>query len=148
MSSKPFVAATNPDESWPGEAIGLPRTGRNSLASWRSRIGALLIDWGASTLVAMLLFGSGVWHERGWKSFAALIIFFLESTALGALVGGSFGQLITRIAVVRLDRQPLGVLRSLARSALVCMALPALVIGMHRRGLHDLAVNTVVVNRK
>jgi hypothetical protein len=34
------------------------------------------------------------------------------------------------------------------RAALVCFVLPALVIGVDRRGLHDLAVNTVVINRR
>lgn len=136
------------DETYPGESLGLPAEGPNSLASWRSRIGALLIDWGASTLAAMAMFGTAIWHDRGPVSFAVLIIFFLESTLLGIFAQGSFGQLITRIRVLRLDGEPLGVLRSASRAFLVCLALPAMVVGMHRRGLHDLAVNTVVVNRK
>lgn len=143
-----MMAGPVEDEAHPGESLGLPAEGRNSLASWRSRIGALLIDWGASTLAAMAVFGPAIWHDRGPVSFAVLIIFFVESSLLGIFAQGSFGQLITRIRVMRLDGQPLGVLRSVSRTLLVCLALPAMVIGMHRRGLHDLAVNTVVVNRK
>jgi uncharacterized RDD family membrane protein YckC len=55
---------------------------------------------------------------------------------------------VCRIAVARLDRQPLGVARAVLRAVLVSLALPALVIGPDRRGLQDLAAGTVVINRK
>ena len=64
------------------------------------------------------------------------------------LAGGSFGQLLSRIAVVRLDVQPLGLPRALLRALLVSLALPALIISTDRRGLHDLAVGTVVIKRR
>ena len=43
-------------------------------------------------------------------------VFILESTLLTALVGGSFGKLVTRLRVVRLDGtgRPLDLLRSLS----------------------------------
>jgi hypothetical protein len=77
-----------------------------------------------------------------------LAVFFVESTVLGAVAGGSFGQLITRIGIARLDHRPLGLVRSVVRAALVCLVLPALVIGPDRRGLHDVTVGTVVINRR
>jgi len=77
-----------------------------------------------------------------------MAVFFVESSVLTALASGSFGQLVTRVAVVRLDRQPLGFLRAFARALLVCLVLPAVVIGQDRRGLHDVAVNTVVIKRR
>jgi uncharacterized RDD family membrane protein YckC len=84
----------------------------------------------------------------GWRAWMILTVFFVETALLSALTGGTFGQLVTRIAIARLDRKPLGLLRGIARAALVSLALPALVIGAERRGLHDLAVGTVVINRR
>jgi uncharacterized RDD family membrane protein YckC len=77
-----------------------------------------------------------------------LTVFLVESALLSWLVGGSFGQLICRLAVVRLDRNPLGIARAVLRAALVSLALPALVIGPDRRNLPDLTVGTVVINRR
>ena len=77
-----------------------------------------------------------------------LAVFFVESTVLAWLAGGSLGQVICRIAVVRLDRQALGIARAVLRAGLVSLALPALVIGPHRRTLADLAAGTIVINRR
>ena len=135
-------------ESFPGQRLGLPPAGRGALATWGSRITALAVDWAASMAVALLLFGPGVVSGGGWRGGMTMAVFFVESSVLTALASGSFGQLVTRIAVVGLDREPLGILRALLRAALVCLVLPALVIGQDRRGLHDVAVNTVVIKRR
>ena len=84
----------------------------------------------------------------GWRAWMTLTAFFVQSTLLSWLAGGSLGQLVCRLAVVRLDRKPLGIARAVLRAALVSLALPALVIGPDRRGLQDLAAGTVVINRK
>ncbi len=136
------------NEAYPGERLGLPRVGRGSLASWPSRVAALTIDWAASMAIAVGFFGSGVLTGGGWRAWMILTVFFVESAVLSALVGGSFGQLICRIAIARLDRQPLGFARAVLRAFLVSLALPALIIGANRRGLQDLAVGTVVINRR
>ncbi len=135
-------------EPYPGEAIGLPQTGQGSLASWGARLVALLLDWLICTVVAVLLFGTRVLTADGWTSWMTLSTFFLQTTVMVALAGGSAGQLLCRLVIIRLDNQPVGFLRSALRAALVCLVLPALVIGTDRRGLHDLAAGTVVVNRR
>ena len=94
--------------------------------------------WAASMAIAVGLFGPAVLNGSGWRSFMILAVFFVESALLGAVAGGSFGQLLCRIAVIRLDRVPLGLLRSVVRAALVCVVIPPLIVGVHRRGLHDL----------
>lgn len=134
-------------DSYPGQSLGLPPSGRGSLAPWGTRITALVVDWAASMAVATGLFGAAVLFGDGWRSWMILAVFFVESTLLSALAGGSFGQLLTRIAVVRLDVQPLGFVRALIRAALVCLVVPAVVIGPDRRGLHDVAVGTAVIRR-
>ena len=139
---------TAADEAYPGERLGLPPEGRGSLASWRSRVGALIIDWAACMIIALGFFGSAVLTGGGWRAWMILTTFFVETTVLSWLAGGSFGQLISRIAVVRLDVKPLGLPRAVLRAFLVSLALPPLIISTERRGLQDLAAGTVVINRR
>lgn len=110
------------------------------------RFFALAIDWLASTAVARLAFGPEVFG-RGPEQFATTGVFLAESALLVALAGGSFGQLALRLAVVRLDSRPVNLLQALLRSLLVCLVIPPLVFNRDSRGLHDLAVGTVVVRR-
>ena len=135
-------------EDWPGQGLGLPEKGRGSLATWRSRVTALVLDWAISMVVAWAICGIGALRGSDWQSFMILAVFFVQSSILTAILGGSAGKLITRLEVLRLDRQPVGFVRGFARQAMVCVAIPAMVIGVHRRGLHDLTCGTVVVNRR
>ena len=142
-------AAGAADESdYPGARLALPQSGPGSLASWGSRIAALVVDWIICTVVAVVLFGSRVVTGQGWTSWMTLTVFFVETAVLCVLAGGSAGQLICRIAVVRVERRPLDLGRSVLRAAMVCVVLPALVVATDRRGLHDLAAGTVVVTRR
>jgi uncharacterized RDD family membrane protein YckC len=135
------------NEEYPGSRLGLPRVGRGSLASWRARVAALILDWAACMAVSVGFFGKEVLTGGGWRAWMILTVFFLESSVLSTVMAGSFGQLICRIAIVRIDRRPLGLLRAVARALLVSLALPPLIVGPDRRGLQDLAAGTVVVNR-
>lgn len=139
---------TTPPTDYPGSTLGLPESGRGSLASWRARVAAMVGDWAASMLVAIGLFGMDVMTGSGWQSFMILAVYFVEASVLTALTGGSFGQLIARIGVVRVDKAPLGWWRPVVRTALKCLVIPALVVGAERRALTDLLLGTVVVNRK
>lgn len=143
------VTDTDADRTqYPGESIGLPAKGRGSLAPWLARVGALIGDWAASMVVAIAIFGLDVMTGSGWKSFMILAVFFVEASVLTIFTGGSFGQLIARIGVVRLDGRPLGWWRPVVRTALKCLVIPALVVGAERRALTDLVLGTVVVNRR
>ena len=142
------LTSVGPAGDYPGRRVGLPASGRGSLATWGVRIVALTLDWTACMAVAVGLFGTGVLTGGGWRSWMILTVFFVESTVLSWLAGGSFGQLICRITVYRLDQEPLGPLRSVLRSALVSLALPALIVSTDRRGLQDLAAGTVVIKRR
>lgn len=135
-------------ETYPGESLGLPESGRGSLASWRARLAALVVDWAASMLVATAAFGIGrVLTGHGWQVWTPMAVFFVQRAVLTALVGGSFGQLLARIGVTRVDGRPLGWWIPLVRTLMKCLILPAVVIGGERRGLDDLMLGTVVVNR-
>ena len=113
------MAAVTDVETYPGQSLGLPAKGPGSLARWGSRLGALV-----------------------------LAVYFVQKAVLTALTGSSFGQLISRIGVTRVDGTPIGALRAIARSAMVCLVVPAVVIGPDRRGINDLLLGTVVVNRR
>ncbi|MGB7962134.1 MAG: RDD family protein [Propionicimonas sp.] len=132
---------------YPGESLGLPAAGPGSLATWRARIAALLVDWGSSMILATFAFGIGVLRDGGWRAWMILAVFFVQTSVMGALVGGSFGQVLARIAIVRLDRRPLGWARAIARAAMICLVVPTVVIGAERRALNDLVLGTVVVRR-
>lgn len=131
---------------YPGSRLGLPMDGPGSVASWGRRLLALVIDWFASLAVAAFVFGGAVWGQ-GWEAWAPMAVFLVEASVLTTLMGGSFGQLVTRVAVVRLDSKPVNLLQALGRTALICLVVPPLVFNRDNRGLHDLAVGTVTLQR-
>lgn len=137
--------------AYPGERLGLPESGPGSVAGWGRRIAALVIDWLTSSLVAVLVFGyqwfGATAGEQGWVGSSPLLVFLAEGTVFTALMGGSFGQLLLRVAVVRVDGRPVGLLQALVRTLLILLVIPPLVYNRDRRGLHDLAVKTVVLRR-
>jgi uncharacterized RDD family membrane protein YckC len=138
--------------TYPGDRLGLPREGTGSVASWLRRGAALAIDWGASLLVAGVIFGNGVWGQ-GAAAWAPLGVFLVEATLLTGLLGGSFGQLVLRIVVVRIpsgsarQSRPVSLLPALVRTFLICLVVPPLIFNRDNRGLHDLAAGTVVLRR-
>ena len=131
---------------YPGSRLGLPADGPRSVASWGRRLLALVVDWFASMLVAAALLGSAVWGQ-GWEAWAPMGVFWLEAGLLTALLGGSFGQLLLRVVVVRVDGKPLGLLQALGRTLLICLVVPPLIFNRDNRGLHDLAFGTVAIRR-
>ena len=97
-------------------------------AGWGRRILALVVDWFACTLVVILVLGGlEAWSESRLSGWYVLGVFVLESAAFTALVGGSFGQVATRLRVVRIDgsQRPLDPLRALVRQVLIALVDPA-----------------------
>jgi uncharacterized RDD family membrane protein YckC len=138
------------DVSYPGERLGMPETGSGSVARFGRRILALGIDWIASMLVASLVLGHNLWTAQGasgYRPLVTMLVFLVEATVLTALLGGSFGQLATRVVVARLDGRPVNLLQALLRTALICLAVPPLIFNRDQRGLHDLATGTVTLVR-
>lgn len=141
------MCAVTQETTYAGQRLGLPARGSGSVASWAIRFGALVIDWFASRLVAALVLGSEVWTGNGTEQLAVFGVFLLESALLTAMVGGSFGQVVLRLAVVRLDGRPVNVLQAAGRAFLVLLVIPPLVFDRDNRGLHDKAFGTIVVRR-
>lgn len=136
----PNTAPENAPDFDAEAAVGL------DYAPFPRRIGALLIDWIACTFVAAMIIGPSRYfatdraESSGWSSFVVLGVFLLEAGIGTALVGGSFGQVLTRIRVIRIrDGRPLSLLSALFRSFLICLVFPPLVFRPETgRGLHDL----------
>lgn len=116
-------------------------------ASWAYRIGALLVDYAACWGVMLLIY-RGDWFGSGsLPSLYLNLLFIGESALFTALSGGSFGQLATRLRVVRVDGsgRPLSLLMALLRQVLICLVIPPLVFRPDGRGLHDLVCGSAVV---
>lgn len=134
---------TERPQEWRGQRLGLPSDGPGSVAPVGRRVLALLIDWVSAMLVA------GFLAPYGTDSYAlmVLVIFAVQVTVLQWLMGSSFGQRITGIAVVRVDGGRLGLLPLALRTALICLVIPPAVWDTDTRGLHDRAARTVCVRR-
>lgn len=130
-----------------GQRLGLPAHGPGSVASWGRRVAALFIDWFlASFIVLVLARGTSPWTPGSlaqlWPLAAWIVIVALST----GLTGASPAQHLLKLRVIRLDRRPVGPWNGLVRTTLIALVVPPLVADADRRGWHDLAVGTVVVN--
>lgn len=110
------------------------------------RLLALIIDWLAATGVSLLVFRD-VAYGSVESSFAVLALFALEVIVLTWLIGASFGQRLLGLGVVRTDGSRLSLGRAALRTLLLCLVIPAVVMDSLGRGLHDRAVDSVVIVR-
>lgn len=133
------------EQEYAGQRLGLPETGRGSVASWSRRVGALFIDWFASLFVVNVLVSLTGTEIPG--ALLNLLVFFAEVTLFTALLGGSFGQLALRVGIVRVDGSQLTILHAMIRTFLICLVLPPVVFNPDRRGIHDLVVKTIALKR-
>jgi len=139
--------AAGAELGYPGEQLGLPRTGRGSVASYGRRLVALLIDWLLCKLIA-----GGLGNALGWSDYtenlAALLVFGLQAWLLIGFAGTTLGKLIAGLHVVRLDGRPVGPLWALVRALLLLLVVPALLWNRDHRGLHDRASDTIVIESR
>lgn len=130
-------------QRWPGERLGLPETGRRSIARLPRRIVGIVVDWALATLLSLAFFSTGEWQTDGFVTlaiFAALQIVFL------LVVNGSIGHLIVGIRLVPIRGGRLAFWQPFVRTALLCLGIPALLWDADQRGLHDRAAATLLVN--
>jgi uncharacterized RDD family membrane protein YckC len=126
-----------------GERLGLPAEGPRSVAPVGSRLGALFIDWAISVLIAYGLFGGGDLRSTdNW----ALAVFLVMSLLTVGTVGSTPGKRLLRLRVVAVEGLGRPALwRVAVRTALLGLAVPALVWDRDGRGLHDRLSGTVQV---
>ena len=134
---------SGPDTSgiskYPGERLGLPESGPGSIARAGRRIAAIMIDWGIALLISNFAFGGNSW--------ATLAVFAVEQALLVGTLGYSIGHRAMGIAVVRPGGGVPGPLAALVRAVLLCLVVPAVIFDPDQRGLHDKAMNTLLIRR-
>ncbi|QYF74827.1 RDD family protein [Cryobacterium sp. PAMC25264] len=133
-----------PPSTWPGERLGLPRSGRHSVGRVGRRILALVIDWAIAVGLACLIWGYTLLDYDG---FVVLGVFVLLQAVLLATLGASIGHLLVGLRLISLSGGPVGVWRPLVRSVLLGLAVPALVWDSDQRGFHDKIAGTVLIRR-
>ena len=119
-------SGTTPDSTYPGETLGLPEQGSQSLAGSGRRFVALLIDWFIAYGLAALMMGLGL-YSQAWLSTSVLLVWFVIGAVSVRLFGFTPGQLVMGLMVVPVDnRIHVGFGRALARGLLLAFVIPAL----------------------
>jgi uncharacterized RDD family membrane protein YckC len=140
-------------QAYRGERLGLPESGRASLAGIGPRIGAFAVDSVASTFVAALFVqalhrGSPGHHDVAQRlpGYWSLIPFAIDYV-IGMLVAGrTLGMYLFGLRIIRVDRDDaVNPWRALLRTALLMLLIPAVVFDKDGRGLHDRYSDTAVV---
>jgi uncharacterized RDD family membrane protein YckC len=98
-----------------------------------------MIDWGIALLISNFAFGGDAW--------ATLAIFAVEQILLVGTLGYSVGHRSVGIHVVGAGGGAPGPLAALVRSLLLCLVIPAVIFDPDHRGLHDKAMNTLLLRR-
>lgn len=130
------------DFGYRGEQLGLPESGPGSIARPGRRLGALAVDWGLCLLIAYGLLTDGYGQATGnW----ALLVFFVLGVLTIGTVGSTPGKRLLGLRVVAEGGGRANPLRVLLRTALLCVAVPALTWDRDGRGLHDRLSRTIEV---
>jgi uncharacterized RDD family membrane protein YckC len=130
------------DFGYRGEQLGLPEHGPGSIARPGRRLGALAVDWGLCLLIAYGLLTDG--YDQATGNWALLVFFVLGLLTVGT-VGFTPGKRLLGLRVVPEGGGRLNPLRVLVRTALLCVAVPALIWDRDGRGLHDRLARTIEV---
>ncbi|WP_311244447.1 RDD family protein [Microbacterium sp. WCS2018Hpa-23] len=126
----------------------MPQTGTGSIARPGRRIGALLIDYVAATIIATGFLGYDQFAlpgEAGLTQFAPMAVFAVLQILFIPTAGGSPGHRILGMRVVRLDGGWVGLWRPLVRTLLLVVVIPAVIWDADQRGLHDKAAGLVLI---
>lgn len=131
------------DLGYRGEQLGLPEQGPGSIARPGRRLGALAIDWALCLLIAYGLLTHG--YKPGATGNWALLVFFVLGVLTVGTVGFTPGKRLLGLRIVSEGGGRLNPLRVLLRTALLCVAIPALIWDRDGRGLHDRLARTIEV---
>lgn len=134
-----------------GQRLGLPESGRASLASAGARVGAWIADSILSALVAALFIQ--VVHSAGHRDLAdrlpgywSLVPFAADYVFGMLLAGRTLGMYLFGLRVIRVDRDDaVNPWRAVLRTLLLMLLVPAVVFDKDGRGLHDRYTDTAVV---
>jgi uncharacterized RDD family membrane protein YckC len=132
---------------YPGERLGLPETGPQSVGRVGRRFVAISVDWVISALVLMLMTGRDYLtiSSTALGQMQLLGVFVaLQILSLWA-IGGSMGHRLLRLYVVNVHGGSLTWWRPIVRSVLLALVIPALVWDSDQRGFHDKIAGTLLL---
>ncbi|MGN7859492.1 RDD family protein [Microbacterium sp. 22303] len=135
-------------QSYPGERLGLPKTGPGSVGRIGRRIAALVIDYAAASIIASAFLGFQQFalpKEAGITQFAPMIVFAVLQIVFIPTIGGSPGHRIVGLRLVMMNGSWVGPWRPIVRTLLLVFVIPAVIFDADQRGLHDKAVGTVLI---
>lgn len=130
---------------YPGQVIGLPKTGPGSQASVARRAGAVAIDWTICwALATFIRLNTDQLGDTATLTYLAWIVLGILT---GWLLARTPGMLLLGMGVARVDApgQRVGLWRAVVRTILTGFILPAAMVDADGRGLHDRATGTTVI---
>ncbi|MGY4856779.1 RDD family protein [Cryobacterium sp. AP23] len=142
--SRPTTFGQLPPSTWPGERLGLPRTGPHSVARVGRRVAALVIDWAIALALTCVIWGYTLLNYDG---FVVLAVFVVLQALLLTVFGASVGHRLLGLRLISLTGGRAGLWRPVVRSVLLGLAIPALVWDSDQRGFHDKIPGTVLIRR-
>src|SRR5580698_8442966 len=114
---------------YPGEGLGLPKTGHGSISGMARRLGALFIDWIICTFIVVALIRPVKADVETWT----LLIFAGQDYLLTALTGFTIGKRLLGIRVAKLDGTWVGPVWGLLRTVLLLTVVPPLLLNRDLR---------------
>lgn len=116
-------------------------------ARFAPRLGALLVDWLACSLIAAAFLGY-TWSGSSGDGFLPLLVFAAENLVLVGTIGATLGHRLLGLRVVDEQGGTPGPVQALIRTVLLCLVVPALVSNEQGRGWHDRAAGTWIVRTR
>lgn len=136
------------ENAFPGQRLGRPSSGPGSIARPGRRIGALAIDYAASTIIAVAFLGYDQFAlpaEAGLSQFAPMAVFAAINVLFLPTVGGTPGHRMLGMRVELLHGGWVGLWRPIVRTLLLIVVVPAVIWDSDQRGLHDKLAGTVLI---
>lgn len=128
---------TTTESSWPGQRLGLQKSGPRSVGRPLRRIIAIAIDFAIAAFFWAIFFRDEQW--------ASTLIFMGMQVLFIPLLSGGIGHLCVGLRVVPVAGGWVGVWRPIVRTVLLALLVPALIWDADQRGLHDKIAGTVLV---
>lgn len=131
--------------AWPGEKLGLPRSGPSSLASVARRAVGVFIDWFFCWMLAITFVRFT--DVLGSTPTVTLVFWVILGIVCGWLFSRTPGHMLLGMGVARIDvgGAKVGLWRAVVRTLLTAFILPAAMVDSDGRGLHDRATGTAVI---
>lgn len=138
-NSRPNTFGQLPPSKWPGERLGLPKSGPSSIGRPGRRLLGFAIDWAIAIALSAVFFK--------YDPTANLIIFVLLQVVFIPTIGASIGHRLVGLRLISIHGGWVGLWRPVVRSMLLALALPALVWDSDQRGFHDKIAGTALIRQ-